>query len=136
VMDAHEIGVSSYRKTKQNLALAFSFNGIGVVAAVTGLVSPVWAMIAMISSVTAVLTNSFGGRLLRGESLNTKYESVSQDAHNQGGPGSVADEAGESYAPERADLVALTVDGHTVRFWAGLATLITTITLLVGVWWS
>jgi heavy metal translocating P-type ATPase len=66
VMDAHQIGVSSYRKTKQNLMLAFTFNGIGVPAATTGLVSPVWAMIAMITSVTAVLANSFAGRLLRG----------------------------------------------------------------------
>ncbi|GMQ97811.1 MAG: heavy metal translocating P-type ATPase [Acidimicrobiia bacterium] len=136
VMDAHEIGVSSYRKTKQNLALAFSFNGIGVVAAVTGLVSPVWAMIAMISSVTAVLANSFGGRLLRGESLNTNYESVSQDSHHQSDLGSVADEAGEFYAPEETGVLSLTLDGHTVRFWAGIATLITTITLLVGVWWT
>jgi cation transport ATPase len=46
VMDAHEIGVVSYRKTEQRLALASSFNGAGVVAAVTGLISPVWAMIA------------------------------------------------------------------------------------------
>jgi len=46
----------AYRKTKWNLALASSFNGIGVAAAVTGLVNPVWAMI---SSVTAVLANSF-----------------------------------------------------------------------------
>ncbi len=67
VMDAHQIGVNSYRKTKQNLALAFMFNGIGVPTAVTGLVSPVWAMIAMISSVTAVLANSFGGKLIRGQ---------------------------------------------------------------------
>jgi len=41
VMDAHQIGVSSHRKTKQNLGLAFSFNGVGVPAATTGLVSPV-----------------------------------------------------------------------------------------------
>jgi len=74
VMDAYEIGVSSYRKTKQNLGLAFSFNGIGVPLAITGLVSPVWAMIAMISSVTAVLANSFGGRLLRGESIAKGFE--------------------------------------------------------------
>jgi len=136
VMDAHEIGVSSYRKTKQNLALAFSFNGIGVVAAVTGLVSPVWAMIAMISSVTAVLVNSFGGRLLRRESLNTKYESGSRDSHHQSGLGSVADESSEFYAPAETGVLSLTLDGYTVRFWAGLAMLITTVTLLVGVWWS
>ncbi len=74
VMDAYEIGVRSYRKTKQNLGLAFSFNGVGVPLAITGLVSPVWAMIAMISSVTAVLANSFGGRLLRGESIAKGFE--------------------------------------------------------------
>jgi heavy metal translocating P-type ATPase len=65
VMDAYEIGRSSYRKTKQNLALAFAFNGVGVPLATTGLVHPVWAMIAMVASVTTVLTNSFAGRLLR-----------------------------------------------------------------------
>ncbi len=63
VMDAYEIGVDSYRKTKQNLGLAFSFNGIGIPAATSGLVSPVWAMVAMLSSVTAVLVNSFGRRV-------------------------------------------------------------------------
>ncbi len=65
VMDARDIGVRSYAKTKQNLVLAFAFNGIGVPAAATGLVHPIWAMGAMIASVTTVLTNSFAGRLLR-----------------------------------------------------------------------
>jgi Cu+-exporting ATPase len=64
VVEAFSIGRLSYRKTVQNLMLAFSFNGIGVPLAVTGLVHPVWAMIAMAASVTAVLTNSFAGRLL------------------------------------------------------------------------
>jgi heavy metal translocating P-type ATPase len=64
VVDAYHIGRSSYNKTKQNLALAFSFNGVGVPASVTGLVHPVWAMAAMISSVSLVLLNSFGGRLV------------------------------------------------------------------------
>lgn len=64
VVDAYDIGRRSYRKTVQNLILAFAFNGIGVPAATTGLVHPVWAMIAMIASVSAVLTNSFAGRLL------------------------------------------------------------------------
>jgi len=132
VMDAHEIGVTSYRKTKQNLALAFSFNGIGVVAAVTGLVSPVWAMIAMISSVTAVLANSFGGRLLRGEALNTKYESVTQDSHHQSGGGPSAGGSDDLYVPDRIAVSDLRIDGHSVRFWAGLAILIAGTTLLVG----
>ncbi|MDP9023491.1 MAG: heavy metal translocating P-type ATPase, partial [Actinomycetota bacterium] len=65
VMDARDIGVRSYAKTKQNLGLAFAFNGIGVPAAATGFVHPIWAMIAMVASVTAVLANSFGGRMLR-----------------------------------------------------------------------
>ncbi len=64
VVDAFHIGKASYRKTVQNLSLAFAFNGIGVPLAVTGLLHPVWAMIAMAASVTAVLTNSFAGRLL------------------------------------------------------------------------
>jgi len=63
VMDAYEIGRSSYAKTKQNLTLAFAFNGIGVPLAATGLVHPVWAMVAMVASVSTVLANSFGGRL-------------------------------------------------------------------------
>ena len=82
VMDAHQIGVNSYRKTKQNLALAFMFNGIGVPAAVTGLVSPVWAMIAMISSVTAVLTNSFGGQLIRGQRPGGSSDALTDHDHS------------------------------------------------------
>jgi Cu+-exporting ATPase len=64
VVDAYQIGRASYRKTVQNISLAFAFNGIGVPLAVTGLVHPAWAMAAMIASVTTVLTNSFAGRLL------------------------------------------------------------------------
>jgi len=40
VMDAYEIGEESYRKTRQNLATAFAFNGIGVAAATTGACPP------------------------------------------------------------------------------------------------
>ncbi len=64
IVDAYYIGKNSYKKTVQNLILAFSFNGIGVPAATTGLVHPVWAMVAMVASVSTVLLNSFGGRLL------------------------------------------------------------------------
>jgi Cu+-exporting ATPase len=62
-VDAWDIARRTYGKTVQNLALAFSFNGIGVPLATTGLVMPVWAMIAMAASVTTVLLNSFLGRL-------------------------------------------------------------------------
>ncbi len=64
VLDARSIGAASYRKTVQNLWLAFFFNGVGVPLATTGLVHPSWAMIAMAASVSAVLANSFGGRVL------------------------------------------------------------------------
>ena len=65
VPDTLEIAAGAYRKTKENLGVAFLFNGVGMVAAVSGLVSPVFAMVAMVLSVTGVLANSFGGRLLR-----------------------------------------------------------------------
>jgi len=59
VADVICIGRASYRKTAQNIALAFAFNGVGVPLAVTGLVPPAWAMLAMVASVSAVLLNSF-----------------------------------------------------------------------------
>jgi cation transport ATPase len=64
VVDAYHIARRTYRKTVQNLSLAFSFNGVGVPLATTGLIAPVWAMAAMAASVTAVLLNSFWGRLV------------------------------------------------------------------------
>ncbi|ACM58409.1 heavy metal translocating P-type ATPase [Halorubrum lacusprofundi] len=80
VMDAYEIGEESYRKTRQNLATAFAFNGIGVAAATTGLVHPVFAMLAMVLSVSAVLANSFGGQLLSGEGVNTEFAVEDEDS--------------------------------------------------------
>lgn len=62
VLTARNISQRSYRKTKQNVILAFLFNGIGVPAAMTGLVYPVWAMVAMALSVTAIFVNSLWGR--------------------------------------------------------------------------
>ncbi len=134
VMDAHQIGVSSYRKTKQNLALAFSFNGIGVTAAITGLVSPVWAMIAMISSVTAVLANSFGGQLLAGQTPNTGYQSLTDDDHHQGPDQPITNDK-KTYTSAQPTFFDTAIDGHTVRFWTTTAVFITGTTLLVGVWW-
>jgi heavy metal translocating P-type ATPase len=62
VLTAREISRRSYRRVKQNVALAFTFNGIGIPAAATGLVYPVWAMVAMAASVTSLFINSIGGR--------------------------------------------------------------------------
>ena len=62
IMVAREISRYSYRKTKQNVTLAFAFNGIGIPLATTGLVYPVWAMVAMALSVTTIFVNSLWGR--------------------------------------------------------------------------
>jgi Cu+-exporting ATPase len=62
VLTARDIGRRSYRRTQHNVVLAFLFNGIGVPAAATGLVSPIWAMAVMIMSVTAVFANSMNGK--------------------------------------------------------------------------
>jgi heavy metal translocating P-type ATPase len=58
---AREISRHSYGKMVQNITLAFLFNGIGIPIAATGLVYPVWAMVAMAVSVTAIFVNSLWG---------------------------------------------------------------------------
>jgi Cu+-exporting ATPase len=62
VLIARDIGQRSYRRTQQNVVLAFLLNGIGVPLAATGLVYPIWAMAVMFTSVTAVFANSMRGR--------------------------------------------------------------------------
>lgn len=62
LLTAREISRYSYGKTKQNVVLAFLFNGIGIPAAATGLVYPVWAMVAMAVSVSTIFINSLWGR--------------------------------------------------------------------------
>ena len=62
VIDAYEISRYSYGKMKQNIFLAFTFNGIGIPAAATGLVYPIWGMVAMAASVTSIFVNSLWSR--------------------------------------------------------------------------
>ena len=64
VIEAYYIGKSSYSKTVQNVSLAFSFNAIGVILGVAGIVHPIWAMVAMALSVTTILLNSFSHKIL------------------------------------------------------------------------
>ncbi|TAM58368.1 cadmium-translocating P-type ATPase, partial [bacterium] len=66
VPDVLDIARRSYGKTVQNLVLAFTFNGVGIPIAASGLLYPAWAMVAMAASVTTVLFNSFAGRLVKG----------------------------------------------------------------------
>jgi hypothetical protein len=42
--------------------LAFLFNGFGIPLAATGLIYPVWAMVAMALSVTTIFLNSVADR--------------------------------------------------------------------------
>ncbi len=62
VLDARAISARAYRRTRTNVGLAFTFNGLGIPLASTGLISPVWAMVAMAASVTTIFLNSFGTR--------------------------------------------------------------------------
>lgn len=62
VIDAYEISRYSYGKMVQNVVLAFMFNGIGIPAAATGLVYPIWGMVAMAASVTSIFINSLWSR--------------------------------------------------------------------------
>jgi len=62
VLEAYAVSSNSYRKIVQNVSLAFLFNGIGIPAAATGLIYPIWGMVAMAASVTAIFINSLWGR--------------------------------------------------------------------------
>jgi cation transport ATPase len=62
VLEARQISAHAYGRTRGNVALAFTFNGIGIPLATTGLISPIWAMLAMVASVTAIFINSLGTR--------------------------------------------------------------------------
>ncbi len=62
VIEAYEISRYSYRKIVQNVVLAFTFNGLGIPLAATGVVHPIWGMVAMAASVTTIFINSLWGR--------------------------------------------------------------------------
>jgi len=62
VLDAYAISRRGYRKMVENITLAFLFNGIGVPVAAFGIIHPMWAMLAMAGSVTAIFINSLWGQ--------------------------------------------------------------------------
>jgi len=62
VITAWDISRWGYNKMLQNVSLAFLFNGVGIPLAATGLIYPVWAMVAMAASVTAIFVNSLWQR--------------------------------------------------------------------------
>jgi P-type Cu+ transporter len=122
-VDAYHIARRTYGKTIQNLSLAFSFNGLGVPLATTGLVMPVWAMIAMAASVMTVLLNSFWGRLVpqftRGATTGEQVTLNVPSIHCQGCVGKIRDElvklpvvVAVEGDPQSKQLVVTMRDGH------------------------
>jgi Cu+-exporting ATPase len=83
VLDARDISARAYRRTRTNVALAFTFNGVGIPLATTGLVAPVWAMVAMAASVTTIFLNSIGARP---SLLFQAISSVGRQANNDARP--------------------------------------------------
>jgi len=75
IHEAYEISRWGNRKMRQNVALAFLFNGVGIPIAATGLLHPVWAMVAMAASVSSIFVNSLWGR---GELFTDTIRSVGQ----------------------------------------------------------
>ncbi len=82
IIKAHQIGKKSYHKTKQNVLLAFTFNGIGIPLAVLGFVTPFHAMLAMILSVTTVLLNSYLGLVFPKTSRTWKQQYLKNENPN------------------------------------------------------
>jgi heavy metal translocating P-type ATPase len=124
VVAAFEVSRNSYRKTKQNLIVAFLFNGIGVPIAATGLLHPIWAMAAMVASVSLVLLNSFGGRLVGSRVANEvqtapetgqtetvrEVELRTADMHCEG-----CERAAVSLLKQTPDVLNAEADRHTGR---------------------
>lgn len=68
--EAFRLSRASDRLTATNVGLALGFNGVGVLAAISGRVDPVWAMLAMALSVSLVLFRSVFSRLLGPETTS------------------------------------------------------------------
>src|SRR5699024_1607589 len=64
VIQAHGLASNSYKMTVRNVLLALTFNGVGIFAAFTGLLHPMWAMLAMALSLTTVLGHTFLNRMV------------------------------------------------------------------------
>lgn len=63
VVEARALAAASYGLTLRNVLLALGFNATGVFASLSGLVHPLWAMLAMAASLTVVLGNTLASRL-------------------------------------------------------------------------
>ena len=100
VLDACEISRYSYRKIVQNVVLAFTFNGLGIPLAATGLVHPIWGMVAMAASVTTIFINSLWGR------GSYFFEAIKTVGHAQGPSSLEAEEKQRMRLPASGPTVA------------------------------
>lgn len=53
-----ELAKRTMRTVRQNLFWAFSYNGIGILLAATGVLNPIWSAVAMVGSSLFVISNS------------------------------------------------------------------------------
>ena len=65
VEDAFRLAAKTTRVVRQNLFWAFIYNGLGITLAFTGVLTPIFAAVAMLLSSTSVVANSM--RLTRQE---------------------------------------------------------------------
>ncbi len=65
ILLSHGLASTSYNMTVRNVFLALSFNGVGILAAVSGLLHPVWAMLAMALSLSTVLAHTLFSRIVK-----------------------------------------------------------------------
>ncbi len=72
VLDAFDLSINTYRKTRQNLLWAFLFNGVGIPVAATGILHPLMAMAAMVLSTSAIMVNSFGSKFISRREIKVK----------------------------------------------------------------
>lgn len=78
VVEVLELASRSYALTLRNVVLALAFNGAGLLAVLTGQVSPVWAMLAMALSVSLVVVSSLTARFLPPTPARIRRELVLQ----------------------------------------------------------
>ncbi|UYG98168.1 heavy metal translocating P-type ATPase [Cytobacillus firmus] len=70
ILQSLELATTSYKMTIRNVFLALAFNGVGIFAAFTGLLHPVWAMLAMGLSLTTVLVHTLFSRIVKVDKID------------------------------------------------------------------
>lgn len=64
VLQAQTLARTSYAMTVRNVFLALTLNGVGILVSLTGLLQPIWAMLAMALSLSTVLSHSLFSKLV------------------------------------------------------------------------